>query len=138
MHITNKASFTRHRFSNKEHRFIVVFNVCSHGESENNHKSANGLQSEAFQKCIENGLQLNVKNMKTLLVNANGQVTIAFSWRFRGIYTNSVKYKKYYNSNNLPRPHIVAFGLGVRLACAILQFIATKTLMKTEDNAQCY
>jgi len=83
--------------------------VCSNGESENNHKSANGLQSEAFQKCIENGLQLNVKNMKTLLVNPNDQV---FSWCFRGIYTNSVEHKKYYNSNNLPRPHIAAFWFG--------------------------
>ena len=43
-------------FNQKEHCFIVVFNVCLHGNSENDYKNANELQSEAFLKHIENGL----------------------------------------------------------------------------------
>ena len=65
-------------FNPKEHRFILVFNVCLHGDNENNHKNANELQSEAFQKCIENGLRADAKNGKMLLVIANGHVTITF------------------------------------------------------------
>ena len=65
-----------------------------HGDSENDHKNANGLQSEAFKKHSENGLQVDVKNGRTLLVNANGHVTIAFSCRFRGIYMNSIEREK--------------------------------------------
>ena len=56
--IYRKASFTRQRFSQKQHRFIVVFNVRLHGDSENDHKNANGLQSEAFQKRTENDLRV--------------------------------------------------------------------------------
>ena len=65
-----------------------------HGDSENNHKNANGLQSEAFKKHSENGLQADVKSSRTLLVNANGHVTIAFSCHFRGIYMNSIEHEK--------------------------------------------
>ena len=43
-------------FNQKEHCFIVVFNMCLHGDSEIDHKSTNGLQSEAFQKRVENSL----------------------------------------------------------------------------------
>ena len=50
-----------------------------HGDSENDHKNANGLQSEAFQKRTENDLRVNAKNGKTLLVIANGHVTITSS-----------------------------------------------------------
>ena len=50
------ASFTRQHFNQKEHRFILVFNVRLHGDSENNHKNANGWQSEAFQKRFGNSL----------------------------------------------------------------------------------
>ena len=60
--------------------------LFQHGDSENYHKNANGLQNEGFQKCIGNGLQVNVKNGKTLVVIANGHVTIAFSGRFCGVY----------------------------------------------------
>ena len=42
--------------------------------------------------------------------------------------------KDHYNFNDLPRPHITAFGLRVRLVRVILRFIAPKT----EDDAQCY
>ena len=45
-----EASFTRKRFNQKEHRFMLVFSVRLHGDSENDHKKGNGLQSEAFQK----------------------------------------------------------------------------------------
>ena len=65
-----------------------------HGDSENDHKNANGLQSEAFKKHSENGLQVDVKNGRMLLVNANGHVTIAFSCRFCGIYMNSIEREK--------------------------------------------
>ena len=41
---------------------MLVFIVRLHGDSENDHKNANGLQSEAFQKCIGNGLRVNAKN----------------------------------------------------------------------------
>ena len=43
-------------FNQKEHCFIVVFNMCLHGNSEIDHKSTNGLQSEVFQKRVENDL----------------------------------------------------------------------------------
>lgn len=45
-------------------------------DSENDHKNANGLQSEVFQKLLEDSLQVDVENGKTLLVIANGHVTI--------------------------------------------------------------
>lgn len=35
-----------------------------HGDSESDHNNANGLQSEAFQKRIENSLQVHAKNEK--------------------------------------------------------------------------
>ena len=88
------ASFTWQRFNQKEHCFMLVFSVRLHGDSENDHKNANGLQSEAFQKRIGNGLRVNAKNGKTLLVIANGHVTIAFSCRFCGVYTNGVQRRK--------------------------------------------
>ena len=56
-----EASFTWQRFNQKEHCFIVVFNVRLHGDSENDHINANGLQSEAFQKRTENDLRVNAK-----------------------------------------------------------------------------
>ena len=58
----SQASFTWQRFNQKEHRFMLIFNVCLHGDSENDHKNANGLQSEAFQKRIGNGLRVNTNN----------------------------------------------------------------------------
>ena len=79
---------------NKRHYFIVIFNMGLHGDSENDHKNANGLQSEAFKKYSENGLQADAKNGRTLLVKANGHVTIAFSCRFHGIYMNSIEHER--------------------------------------------
>ena len=106
-------------FNQKEHCFIVVvFNVCLHGDSKNNHKNANELQSEAFEKHIENGLRVDVKNEKTLLVNANGHVDnyvfLPFSWHLHKWH------RMHKGSNNLPRPCITAFGLAARLAHAML------------------
>ena len=75
----------------KKHHFIVVFNIGLHGDSENDHKNANGLQSEVFKK---HGLQVDAKNGKKLLVNANGHVTIAFSCHFHGIYMNGIECEK--------------------------------------------
>ena len=89
-----EASFTRQRFSRKEHRFMLVFNVRLHGDSENDHKNANRLQSEAFQKRIGNCLRVNAKNGKMVLVIANSHVTIAFSCRFCGVYMNGVQRRK--------------------------------------------
>ena len=43
---------------------VPVLNVRLHGDSENDHKNANGLRSEAFQKRIENGLRVHAKNGK--------------------------------------------------------------------------
>ena len=65
-----------------------------HGDSENDHKNVNRLQSEVFKKHSENGLQVDAKNGKMLLINANGHVTIAFSCHFRGIYTNGIEREK--------------------------------------------
>ena len=62
MHGLTQASFTQQRFNQKELYFMLVFNVHLHGDSENDHKNANGLQSEAFQKRIGNGLRVNVNN----------------------------------------------------------------------------
>ena len=114
---------------------MLVFNVRLHGDSENDHKNANRLQSEAFQKRIGNGLRVNAKNGKTLLVIANGHVTIAFPCHFCGVYTNGVQRRKVLKILTTYRDHaLLHFCLGSRLARRILRFIAPKT----EDAAQCY
>ena len=91
------------------------------------------MQSEAFQKCIENSLRVDAKNGKTLVI-ANGHVKITFFVIFVAFTLMAPNAKDNYNFNDLPRPHITAFGLRVRLVCVILRFIAPKT----EDDAQCY
>ena len=40
MHGLTQASFTRQCFNQKELRFMLVFNVRLHGDSENDHKNA--------------------------------------------------------------------------------------------------
>ena len=89
-----KASFTRQRFNQKEHRFMLVFSVRLHGDSENDHKNANGLQSEAFQKRIGNGLR-KCKKRENVARNCkrscDNRIFLPFLWC---LYANGVQRRK--------------------------------------------
>ena len=63
---------------------MLVFNVRLHGDSENDHKNANGLQSEAFQKRIGNGLRVNAKKRENVARNCkrscDNRIFLPFLW----------------------------------------------------------
>ena len=40
-------------FNQKEHCFIVVFNMCLHGDSEIDHKSTNGCKVKRFRNVLK-------------------------------------------------------------------------------------
>ena len=48
------ASFTWKRFNQKE-RFILIFNVCLHGDVENDHKYATGCKMKRFRNISKMG-----------------------------------------------------------------------------------
>ena len=77
--------------------------------------------------CIymANGLRVNTKNGKTLLLNANSHTTVVFSCHFHGIYTNSIKRKKVIKILKTYQDHALLHLSGSEKACMILRFTYT-------------
>ena len=99
---------------------MLVFNVRLHGDIENDHKNANGLQSEAFQKRIGNGLRVNAKKQENVACNCKQSCDNRIFLPFLCLHEWRPTQKGHENSYNLPRPRITAFCLGSRLVHRIL------------------